>query len=120
MLLKTLMVVPTEVTPRRSFLSRLIDANDTAGIAAYAELAYRFKRGFLVVRRDCLLMEMVAKDEFKVSDLPRVPIHTPRKRPTEQEAMDILRANLKNHVPMAVDRLIRELPYLGGPKQLSH
>jgi hypothetical protein len=73
------------------------DPMETVVLPLY--LQKRLNSEMMVVRRDCLSTEMIAKDEFKISDLPRLPVHQPQKRPTDSEMDRLLMSLEARHVP---------------------
>jgi hypothetical protein len=125
----------SDTTP--ALLSKLIDAHDTAGIAAlcqqgkvvpvqkgwevggteyelpdnpmetvnlWAELQLRLKRTMMTLRRDCLSTQKVAEDQFNPADLPRIPIHKGRSRPTRDEQTRLVMANADRDISIDVDQ----------------
>jgi hypothetical protein len=68
------------------------------------ELVIRLNRSGMWLRRDCLSTEKVAEDPFNPANLPRVPIHKGRRRPTEHEQIRLVEANINHCISLFVDQ----------------
>jgi hypothetical protein len=75
------------------------------------DLVKRLGKTAMAVRRDCLSTEKVAEEVFQIASIPRVPVHTPRRKPTYEEEGKLLTANSNREIPIGLDQVNKVGPW---------